>query len=276
LENDVNTTTNTGAASLSDEEKSEILDWVSACQSAYHIDSTPGHRFGGLGSNLEDNRAELIACVEGIVSRRAAPTPQADAAPSLAKSISDEMMDLVDRLGSEYDKVDPRAWDHLLVYVPRRETKAPEGVSYEHLFELSKKCGLIGAYSTKEINDRIVGYARVVLSDVAVQEAFVRTNRAAIAAGGAQEPIYQEMTSRGWLDVDKATYDLLAVHGEGERYRRIVYAAPRPREAATVALTDEQSYALRLGANVLRAAGRILQAEKIDALLAAASNGEQA
>src|SRR6185437_10781057 len=53
-------------------------------------------------------------------------------------------------------------------------------------------------------------------------------------------------------------------------------AAPLPREAATVALTDEQSYALRLGANVLRAAGRILQAEKIDALLAAASNGEQA
>ena len=265
----MNTTTNTGAASLSDEEKSEILDWVSACQSAYHIDSTPGHRFGGLGSNLEDNRAELIACVEGIMSRRATPTPQADAAPSLAKSISDEMMDLVDRLGSEYDKVDPRAWDHLLVYVPRRETKAPEGVSYEHLFELSKKCGLIGAYSTKEINDRIVGYARVVLNDVAVQEAFVRTNRAAIAAGGAQEPF-------GWVKPAGGNY-FTRNESSAKRIGGMipVYAAPLPREAATVALTDEQSYALRLGANVLRAAGRILQAEKIDALLAAAANGEQ-
>lgn len=34
-------------------------------------------------------------------------------------SISDEMMDLADRLGSEADKVDPRAWGHLLVYAPR-------------------------------------------------------------------------------------------------------------------------------------------------------------
>lgn len=36
----------------------------------------------------------------------------------LARSISDEMMDLADRLGSEFDSVDPRAWEHLLVYVP--------------------------------------------------------------------------------------------------------------------------------------------------------------
>ncbi|WP_343618762.1 helix-turn-helix transcriptional regulator [Ralstonia sp.] len=36
-----------------------------------------------------------------------------------AKPISDEMMDLVDRLGSESDKVDPRAWEHLLIYAPK-------------------------------------------------------------------------------------------------------------------------------------------------------------
>lgn len=36
-----------------------------------------------------------------------------------AQSVSDEMMDLVDRLGSEYDEVDPRAWGHLLVYAPK-------------------------------------------------------------------------------------------------------------------------------------------------------------
>lgn len=33
-------------------------------------------------------------------------------------SISDEMMDLADRLGSEWDRVDPRAWAHLMVYAP--------------------------------------------------------------------------------------------------------------------------------------------------------------
>ena len=35
-----------------------------------------------------------------------------------ARSISDEMMDCVDRLGSEFDSVDPRVWGHLLVYAP--------------------------------------------------------------------------------------------------------------------------------------------------------------
>lgn len=49
-------------------------------------------------------------------------------------------------------------------------------VSREHLLALAKKCGLIGAYSTVEVNDAIVGYAQVVLRDKAVQEAFVRAN----------------------------------------------------------------------------------------------------
>lgn len=35
-----------------------------------------------------------------------------------AQPISDAMMELVDRLGSEFDRVDPRAWEHLLVYAP--------------------------------------------------------------------------------------------------------------------------------------------------------------
>ena len=52
--------------SLSDEEKAEILDWVRACQSAYHIDSTPGHRFGGLGSNLAENQQAMLDCIEEV------------------------------------------------------------------------------------------------------------------------------------------------------------------------------------------------------------------
>jgi len=55
---------------LTGSEKAEILDWATACQSAYHIDSTPGHRFGGLGSNLAENREGLLACVEDILAAR--------------------------------------------------------------------------------------------------------------------------------------------------------------------------------------------------------------
>lgn len=48
--------------------QTELLDWVSACQSAYHIDNTPNHRFGGLASRLDDNRADVVEFVEGLLS----------------------------------------------------------------------------------------------------------------------------------------------------------------------------------------------------------------
>ncbi len=35
-----------------------------------------------------------------------------------AKSLTDALMDCVDRLGHE--SVDPRVWDHLLVYAPSK------------------------------------------------------------------------------------------------------------------------------------------------------------
>lgn len=35
-----------------------------------------------------------------------------------ARSLTDELMDCVDRLGSEWREVDPRVWDHLRVYMP--------------------------------------------------------------------------------------------------------------------------------------------------------------
>ena len=40
---------------------------------------------------------------------------------SQARSLTDELMDCVDRLGSEADTVDPRVWQHLLVYAPKGE-----------------------------------------------------------------------------------------------------------------------------------------------------------
>lgn len=73
---------------LTDEQKSEILDWVSVCQSAYHIDSTPGHRFGGLGSNLAENREALIECIEEYVAEieRAATAAAFERAESICNA----------------------------------------------------------------------------------------------------------------------------------------------------------------------------------------------
>lgn len=51
-------------------------------------------------------------------ARQALEQP-ADELP-FARSLSDELMDCVDRLGSEYDTVDPRVWDHLMVYAPKK------------------------------------------------------------------------------------------------------------------------------------------------------------
>lgn len=58
---------------LTDAEITELLDWVSACQSSYHIDSTPGHRFGGLGSHLQENRDSLVEYVNALIAARAQP-----------------------------------------------------------------------------------------------------------------------------------------------------------------------------------------------------------
>lgn len=58
--------------------ETELLDWVSACQSAYHIDNTPGHRFGGLGSNLEENRSEIVCFVRRMIEDSALAAIEAD------------------------------------------------------------------------------------------------------------------------------------------------------------------------------------------------------
>jgi hypothetical protein len=47
--------------------------------------------------------------------------PEQQAEPVAAESITDAIMNLVDRLGSESKQVDLRAWPHLLVYAPQRK-----------------------------------------------------------------------------------------------------------------------------------------------------------
>lgn len=55
-----------------------------------------------------------------------------------APPISDAMMDLVDRLGSEYDKVDPRAWEYLLIYAPKHMLTQP-AASAEPVYQFRKE-----------------------------------------------------------------------------------------------------------------------------------------
>jgi hypothetical protein len=62
----------------------------------------------------------------------------------------------------------------------KQVTQAPE-VSKEHIVALAKMCNVIGAYTTAEWVDAIVGFVRVVLNDNAVQGAFVRANSAILS-----------------------------------------------------------------------------------------------
>ena len=87
---------------LTEAETTELLDWVSACQSSYHIDSTPGHRFGGLGSLLQENRDALVEYVNALISARAQP---AQAVPVLTDAEIDALYaksDLEADPGSDY------------------------------------------------------------------------------------------------------------------------------------------------------------------------------
>ena len=98
--------------------KEELLDWVSACQSAYYIDSTPGHRFGGLGSNLEENREALVAYVErligtskdggvqGVAPQEASPHDTVQPVAAARVAVLDSIMD-IQRALSSLQKNDP-------------------------------------------------------------------------------------------------------------------------------------------------------------------------
>lgn len=48
--------------------ETELLDCVTACQSAYHIENTPGHRFVTLPGVLEANRADLVEYVRELIA----------------------------------------------------------------------------------------------------------------------------------------------------------------------------------------------------------------
>lgn len=70
---------------------------------------------------------------------------------TFAQSVSDDMMNLVDRLGSEHDDVDPRAWKHLLVYAPQatpQPSPTAQGDEKEHAAEATPIAWYVTGCST--------------------------------------------------------------------------------------------------------------------------------
>jgi hypothetical protein len=83
-----------------------FIDADTLAMAAAHVGAwKPGHELDG---NLP-----LYLHPAPLAQPVAAPLPQAE-------SITDYMMNLVDRLGHEASEVDARAWEHLLVYAPKQ------------------------------------------------------------------------------------------------------------------------------------------------------------
>lgn len=95
-----------------------MIDWIKGL-AARVAQSAPSAPLEAAPRLLQDPVAVTRFNADGSVWEAAPLEGTGNGADErTAQSISDEMMDLVDRLGSEYDKVDPRAWDHMLVYAP--------------------------------------------------------------------------------------------------------------------------------------------------------------
>ena len=58
-------------APLTPEEAKELLDWVSACQSAYSMESNPKGPFFALPDQLQENRQALVDYVNQLLAERA-------------------------------------------------------------------------------------------------------------------------------------------------------------------------------------------------------------
>jgi len=107
-----------------DEQESYSFDaWLDECDES---GSTIEHRIECAGLN------EIMSWVERAFAAGRDSVEQAPRWISMdeqrlpmARSLTDELMDCVDRLGSEADSVDPRVWEHLLVYAPKLEKQAP-------------------------------------------------------------------------------------------------------------------------------------------------------
>ena len=89
--------------------------------------------------DLRDQAKAARSAIAAAEAQQAGPVrPKVSFIPSvenmpMARSIDDEMMDLVDRLGA-LEPVDPRAWKHLLVYAPKTDPVRLTRVDIEKAF----------------------------------------------------------------------------------------------------------------------------------------------
>jgi hypothetical protein len=201
-----NTTMNTGAASLSDEQKRAA---ITAC--ALMI----------KGICLTTPNAEWTERIENRIHyllRQIATTPQADAAPI----------------------INGHAINDLFIKWSEWTTELGEAISRKNI------------------------------------DGFVSELRAAIAAGGAQEPVAWMYSSTRGVDLGRMRWsDDMKALGPADMVETPLYAAPLPRVAATVRLTDEQHKAIAVASTLCESMGYPANAKALDDILAA-SNGDQA
>jgi hypothetical protein len=99
---------------------------------------------------------------------------------------------------------------------------------------------------------------------------------AAIAAGGAQEAVAWMYSSTRGVDLGRMRWsDDMKALGPADMVETPLYAAPLPRVAATVRLTDEQHKAIAVASTLCESMGYPANAKALDDILAA-SNGDQA
>ena len=98
---------------LTDNERTELLDWVSACQSAYSMENNPRGPFFALPGQLQENRDSLVDYVNEILEARCQQPQREPLTPS------------------EVDQLEAR-WDACLhgskIVFAARETERAHGI----------------------------------------------------------------------------------------------------------------------------------------------------
>lgn len=89
---------------LSAAERTELLDWVSACQSAYRLENHPSGPFMALPGQLQENREALVAYVNELLAQR---QPASEPVAWRDPSNSDPGQ------GCTYDKTKQEQWPHI-------------------------------------------------------------------------------------------------------------------------------------------------------------------
>ena len=106
----------------SDIYKQEPVAWISENAGLYHF--KPDKSLNPLPLYLAPPpcpTCEALARTVMLDQTSHDTTPQRD-----LESTTDMMMELADRLGELPDDIDPRAWEHLLVYAPKRQPMTDE------------------------------------------------------------------------------------------------------------------------------------------------------